>query len=372
MKFDLSETQQMLQKTARQFLTNECPIAGVRKLMEGDSAHDSGLYRKMVEQGWTGLIFAEEYGGMALGMVELAATFEQMGRALLPGAFYSTVALAGSLIHTVGNHEQKAKWLRPICEGAALATAALVEDTGEWDPATWSASATVGEGGYRINGRKMFVPDAAVADFIVVAAHCAGELALFVVPKDAAGLTIRPLKALDLTRKLYEVSFENVITAEDARLRSGTAALEYALDIATVALSAEMAGGMQRVLELTVEYAKTRKQFDQPIGKFQAVQHLCADMFLWSESSRSAVYFAAYALENLLTEASSAVSVAKVYAGDAYREVGNRAIQVHGGMGFTWENDVHLYYRRAKDSENALGDTRHHRERLARLIIDAA
>jgi alkylation response protein AidB-like acyl-CoA dehydrogenase len=366
MRYELSETQQLLSKTARQFLAHECPMAEVRRLMETETAHDRVLWKKMADQGWAGLIFPEEYGGMALGMVEMAATFEQMGRALLPGPFLSTVALAGPLIDAAGSAEQKRQYLTPICEGNACATAALVEGDAEWDPQSWQVSAA----NSKLSGRKMFVTDAAAAAFFVVAVREQGEFALYVVRQGAAGLGIRALKAMDLARKLYEVTFDRTEGALLARGRQAETALEYALNVATVALTAEMAGGMQRVLEITSEYAKTRKQFDQPIGKFQAVQHMCADMFLWTESSKSAVYYAAYALEKKLPEAAAAVSVAKVYASDAYRETGNRGIQVHGGMGFTWENDIHLYYRRAKASENAFGDTRHHRERIARLVID--
>jgi alkylation response protein AidB-like acyl-CoA dehydrogenase len=367
MRFELSETQKQIEKTARQFLANECPIAEVRRLMETCTAHDGRLWKKMADQGWTGMIFPEEFGGMSLGMIEMAATFEQMGRALLPGPFHSTVALAGVLIDAAGSQEQKQKYLTPICEGTAIATAALIEAGADWDASSWETTA---QGG-RLSGRKMFVADAAAADAIVVTARVNGEAGLFVVPKGAQGTGITALKGMDLTRKIYEVTFDDTPAEQLARGPAATSALTRALKVATVALTAEMSGGMQRLIELTVEYAKARKQFDQPIGKFQAVQHMCADMFLWSESTKSAVYYAAYALDQNLPEADSAVSVAKVYAGDAYRETGNRAIQVHGGMGFTWENDVHLYYRRAKACETALGDAAYHRERIASLVVDA-
>jgi alkylation response protein AidB-like acyl-CoA dehydrogenase len=367
MRFELSETQKQIEKTARQFLTNECPIAEVRRLMETCTAHDAGLWKKMADQGWQGMVFPEEFGGMGLGMVEMAAIFEQMGRALLPGPFHSTVALGGVLIDAAGSEEQKRKYLTPICEGSAIATAALIEADADWDATTWQATARDG----KLTGRKMFVTDAAAADSIVVWARSNAEPALFLVSKGAPGIGITALKGMDLTRKIYEVTFDNTPAERIASGAAAEAALAHALKVATVALTAEMSGGMQRLIELSVEYAKARKQFDQPIGKFQAVQHMCADMFLWSESTKSAVYYAAYALDKNLPEAYSAVSVAKVYTGDAYRETGNRAIQVHGGMGFTWENDVHLYYRRAKACETALGDAAYHRERIANLVVDA-
>jgi alkylation response protein AidB-like acyl-CoA dehydrogenase len=224
-----------------------------------------------------------------------------------------------------------------------------------------------------LNGRKLFVNDADVADFLLVAARVEGELAIAAVGRRAAGVEVRAMPALDLTRPLYAVTFGNAVVDGDAILATGVrarTALEWAMKVGTVAIVAEMVGGMQRVLEQTVEYAKARKQFGVPIGQFQAVQHLCADMLLLTESSRSAAYYAAWALANSHTEAGTAVSVAKTYASDAYREVGNRGIQVHGGMGFTWENDLHLYYRRAKSSENAFGDGSYHRERIARAVID--
>jgi alkylation response protein AidB-like acyl-CoA dehydrogenase len=191
------------------------------------------------------------------------------------------------------------------------------------------------------------------------------------VPSNARGLRVTNLPAMDATRKLYEVTFDSVPAELLAQGRHARAALDRALDIATVGLVAEMTGGMQRLLEITVEYAKTRKQFGRAIGEFQAVQHQCADMLVYTESSRSAAYYAAYAIQEGIPEARLAVSVAKAYSSDAYREVGNRAIQVHGGMGFTWENDAHLFYRRAKASELAYGDAAFHRERIAKIVVDA-
>jgi alkylation response protein AidB-like acyl-CoA dehydrogenase len=366
MRFELSETQQLLQKTARQFLTNECPLPEARRISETETAHDAVLYKKMADQGWTGLIFPEEYGGMGLGMVEMAATMEQMGRALLPGAFHSTVALAGPIIDAAASHELKLRYLTPLCEGAVTSTAALIEADADWDPASWQTTASAN---HQLTGCKMFVPDAAEAAFLVVAAKAGADLALYIVDRGAPGLTVDSLKSIDLARRLYQVTLHNTPATLLAQGAAAEAALRYGLDIATASLTAEMAGGMQKVLELTVAYAKTRKQFDTVIGKFQAVQHMCADMFLWSESTKSAVYYAAYAIDKKLPETSSAVSVAKVYANDSYRECGNRGIQVHGGMGFTWENEIHLYYRRAKASETMLGDNTFHRERLAALVI---
>jgi alkylation response protein AidB-like acyl-CoA dehydrogenase len=360
MQFGLSESQQILKDTARKFFAGESPIAAVRKAMETDTAYDAALWTKLAEQGFTGIITPEEYGGMGLGKVELVLLMEEAGYALLPGPFFSTVALAGSVIDACGTPEQKKKYLQRIAAGQARATLALVEAAGSWDP----DGLNISPAGSKLTGTKLFVTDAAVADFIVVVARDG----VFVVEAKAPGLRIEAMKGMDLARKIYAVEFKNT-PAEKLGDSSGLAG---ALNVATAALCAEMTGGMQRTLELTVAYAKTRKQFGKPIGIFQAVQHLCADMYLETESSRSATYYAAWALEENVPDAAAAVSVAKIYASDASRNVGNHGIQVHGGMGFTWENDIHLYYRRAKASETMLGDAAFHRERIARLVIDGA
>jgi alkylation response protein AidB-like acyl-CoA dehydrogenase len=361
MQFGLSESQQILKDTARKFFAGECPIANVRKLMETETAYDAALWARLAEQGFTGVIVPEEYGGMGLGKVDLILLMEEAGYALLPGPFFSTVALAAPVIEALGTTAQKKKYLERIATGQARSTIAFVEETGSWDISSLRLSAA----GDKLTGIKLFVSDAAVADFIVVVT----QNGAFVVEANAPGLRIEPMKGMDLMRKISSVEFNNT-PAE--KLGSGSSGLPQALDVATAALCAEMVGGMQRVLETTVSYAKTRKQFGKPIGIFQAVQHLCADMYLETESSRSATYYAAWALEENAPDAATSVSVAKMYASDAGRTAGNRGIQVHGGMGFTWENDLHLYYRRAKASETMLGDATFHRERIAKLVIDAA
>jgi alkylation response protein AidB-like acyl-CoA dehydrogenase len=359
MQFGLNESQEFLRDTARKFFAGECPITEVRRLMETETAFDASLWAKLAEQGYTGIIFPEEFGGVGLGIVELILLTEEAGHALLPGPFFSTVVMAGSLLNSLATWEQKMKYLAPICRGEARATVAFFEANGSWDLADVRLTAA----NNRLQGEKLFVPDAAVADWIVVVA----QNGVFVVESKVPGVLIKPMLGMDLTRKLYSVRFDNVLGEKLGE----TPALARPRGIATVALAAEMVGGMQRTLDLTVEYAKTRKQFGKPIGMFQAVQHQCADMYLETESARSAVYYAAWALQHRAPDAAAAVSIAKLYASDASRTVGNRGIQVHGGMGFTWENDVHLYYRRAKASETAFGDANFHRERLARLTVDA-
>jgi alkylation response protein AidB-like acyl-CoA dehydrogenase len=217
------------------------------------------------------------------------------------------------------------------------------------------------------------VPDAAAADLLVCVARDGDSLALLPVERGADGVSVTPMPSMDATRKLYEVAFEGVRVDEQEALGAdggARGALRGALDAATAVLCAEMVGGMQWVLDATVEYAKTRQQFGRVIGSFQAVQHMCADMLLMTESARSAAYYAAWALSEGDPKASATVSIAKAYCSDAYREVANRGVQVHGGIGFTWEHDLHLYYKRSKSSETLFGDATFHRERLARLVID--
>ena len=345
--------------SARKFFAGECPSAEIRRLMETDTAYDAALWAKLTDQGYTGIIFPEEYGGVGLGKVELMLLMEEAGRALLPGPFFSTVVLAGSVLDAVGSPAHKKKYLAPICRGEARATVAILETSASWNSSHVQLTAANG----KLTGEKLFVPDAAVANFILVVARNG----VFIVDAKAPGLKISPMSAMDLTRKLYVVEFKDTPVEELGPLTN----LPRAFDVASAALAAELVGGMQRTLDITVEYAKTRKQFGKPIGMFQAVQHQCADMYLETESSRSAVYYAGWALEENAPDAPVAVSIAKMYASDAGRTVGNRGIQIHGGMGFTWENDLHLYYRRAKASENAFGDATFHRERIASLIIDA-
>jgi len=360
MNFGLSESQRILKDSARKFFSIECPIPEVRRIMETSDAYDQALYTKLAEQGFTGIIFPEQYGGLGLGKVEMVVLLEEMGRAMLPGPYFSSAILAGSIINEAGDENQKSRYLAPIADGTKRATLAFVEEQGSWSPDSIQLQAH----GTKLTGTKLFVTDAAVADTIIVATRDQ----LLAVDAKAPGVTITPMPSMDLTRPIYSVQLNNA----EGELLNGHApkALRNGLNIAEVALAAELTGGMQRGMEISVEYAKTRKQFGKPIGGYQAVQHQCADMYFFTEGSRSSALYAAWALDNKAPDAQKAVAIAKMYASDSGREVGNRTIQVHGGMGFTWENDCHLYYRRAKASEVMLGDAAYHRERIATMIID--
>ena len=327
-------------------------------MTETEHAYDADLWTKMADQGYQGLIFPEEYGGLGLSIFELVLILEECGRAALPGPFFSTVALAGAVLNSTGSEEQKEKYLAPITSGEARSTLAILEANPSWNPADAQLCAVDG----KLSGEKLFVTDAGVADSIVVIARDG----VYVVEAGSAGLSIVPMQGIDLARKIYAVKFDNT-PAEKLAKPEG---LARGLEVASVAAVGELVGCMQAMLDLTVEYAKERKQYGKPIGSFQAVQHQCADSYIETESSRSAAYYAAWALGEQTEDASVAASIAKVYASDAGRTVGNRSIQCHGGIGFTWESDLHLYYRRAKALETMLGDATFHRERIACMVID--
>jgi len=372
MDFDLSKPQKLLKDSAREFLARECKPEKVRELMASETAHDEKLWQNIADQGWTGLTASEDYGGLGLGFVELAVVAEEMGRACLPGVFLSNL-FAAALVENAGNADQKAKYLEPIALGEKKATVAFLEASASWDLDGVKLEAQRVDGNFTVSGKKLFVADADAADLIICVARDGENFALLPIEKNADGLTVKSMPSMDATRKIYEVDFNEVTIAEaDILSADGDArgALKAAMDAATVALCAEMVGGMQWILDASVEYAKTRQQFGKPIGAFQAVQHQCADMVLMIESARSAAYYAAWTLTEKDAAASATVSIAKAYCSDAFREVANRGVQIHGGIGFTWEHDLQFYYKRSKASETMFGDATFHREKLARIIID--
>jgi alkylation response protein AidB-like acyl-CoA dehydrogenase len=376
MDFGFNEEQGMLRKLAHDFLAKEAPMPTVRRMMEDDLGYSVETWRKMSELGWMGLIFPQELGGTGLCILDLVVVLEEMGRALMPGPFFSTVMLGGSSLLEGGNDAQKTRYLTPLIAGELKATLAVAEAGGAWDAAAVTATATADAGGFLLNGIKRFVPDAHVADLILVAARTepskGGEgVSLFAVDVPKDGVTVTTLETLDQTRKLCDVKLDQVRVGPDSLLGprgAGSAILQRVLDRAKVALCAEMCGGAERVLEMSVEYAKVRVQFDRPIGSFQAIQHKCANMLSLVEGAKAATYYGAWAVSNDVPEASLAAAMAKSYASDAYRVVTGEAIQIHGGIGFTWEHDLQLYFRRAKASELTFGDGTFHRARVAELI----
>jgi alkylation response protein AidB-like acyl-CoA dehydrogenase len=343
MEFDLDDDQRALRDAARSFLEREAQVSYARGMMDDERGYRDDVWKKMADLGWMALPFPEDAGGVGQGFVALAILLAEMGRVVLPGPYFSTVVLAGSAIELAGSETQKKDLLPAISAGELTAAFAHIRD------------ATV-EGG-RVSGEARFVIGAATAQKVVV--NVGEELYL------AEPGAVTPVDTLDATRKVGHIRFDN---APVERLDGDPSALQRVLDRAAVGLAAEMLGGAERVLELAVDYAKSRVQFDRPIGSFQAVKHRAADMHSDVESLRNAVYYAAWAIERGHPDASLAASMAKAYASDAFRRVASSGIQVHGGIGFTWEHDMHLYFKRAKASEVAFGSADFHRERMASLL----
>jgi alkylation response protein AidB-like acyl-CoA dehydrogenase len=377
MDIGFSEEQELLRDTARKFLDSECPTQFVRRMMDTDAAVTDEFWQQLAENGWLGIAYSEAEGGSGLGLVDLVVLMEEIGRAVMPGPYPATVLLGGAAIAMVGSPEQRREWLPRIAAGTIKATLALTEPNARWDAAGITATARESRGGFALSGAKMFVPDAQLADVLVVAARSRDGstmedgVSLFLVPKDTAGLAIRRLPSVDETRKLCEVTLDNVVVPGSAllgELHQGWAPLQQVIDRAAVAVSAEMCGAAQRVLDMTVDYAKLRVAFGKPIGIYQGVKHKCADMLVEIENAKSLTYYAAWAVDEGEADAPLAVSMAKAAASDAGRKVCAAGIQLHGGIGMTWEHDLQLYLKRAKADEVMFGDATWHRERIARLM----
>jgi alkylation response protein AidB-like acyl-CoA dehydrogenase len=370
MDFELSKPQKMLQDSVKEFLTRHCSFEKVRELMETDTAHDAELWEGLTDQGWVALTLPEEHEGLELGAVDLVAVTEAMGSFTMPGPFLSNT-WAAELIAASDNEAFAKEVLPGVADGETKVTVAMLEESASWDPQRCAQAIAEDGDSFKLDGQKLFVPDAEVADLILVVGRLGDDLAVVSVARGADGLAIEPMSAMDATRKLYKVSFEGAVADTlVARGEQAESALRRATWLATVAVCGELVGGMQWVLDATVEYAKTREQFGRVIGSFQAVQHHCADILYYLENARSAAYYAAWAVSVDDPGADRAVSVAKAYCSDAGREVGNLGIQAHGGIGFTWEHDLQLLYKRAKSDEILFGDATYHRDRIADMLID--
>ncbi|MBV8693476.1 MAG: acyl-CoA/acyl-ACP dehydrogenase [Actinobacteria bacterium] len=369
MNFAFSEEQEELRKSVRRFLDDKSPSAEVRRLMETTEGYDQAVWSQMAQQlGLQGLSIPEEYGGSGYTYVELIVVLEEMGRALLCAPYFSTVALAANAILSSGDDQAKKELLPGIAAGDTIATLAFTEDSGRWDEGGITMEATKSGDGYTLTGTKMFVLDGHVANLIVVAARTAAGVSLFAVEAEGAGVTATPLQTMDQTRKQARVEFSNAAGRLIGTEGEGWNTLSKTLDLAAVALAAEQVGGAQKCLDMAVEYAKVRVQFGRPIGSFQAIKHKCADMLLEVESAKSAAYYAGWAAAEDSDELPVVASLAKAYCSDAYFHAAAENIQIHGGIGFTWEHDAHLYFKRAKSSELMLGDPTYHRELLAQRI----
>ena len=374
MDFALSDEQELLQQSARDFLARECPTTVVRETLTTPEGYSPALHTKMAALGWTGLVIPEKFGGLGLGVLDLAVLAEELGRAAVPGPFFATAVLGAlSLAQSRATALQK-HWLPRIAAGEALATLAVAEDDPCPTPAGIRAKCTATRAGFRLSGTKLFVLDAHAADVIIAAArtrgHEAAGVCLFAVPRDTPGVTVRPLADVDQTRRPCEVEFRDVELPKSARLAdeaSGWKIVSRVIDAACVVIAADSLGGSQRALEMAVEYSKTREQFGRPIGSFQALKHMAAEMVSEIEPARSLVWYAAYAQDHEQQRAALAAAMAKARLTDIYSRTTNRAVQMHGGIGFTWEHDMQLWFKRALWNRTAFGDATFHRERVAAL-----
>ncbi len=370
MDYDLSKPQKLLQESVRTFCKRKCTPERVRELMATDTAFDEELWSEIADQGWIGPHLPEAYEGLELSLVELAIIAEEFGRVCMPGPFIAA-NWAATLIAESGNAKLAEKYLPSIIEGELKATVALLEQGSSW---AGEPQLTVTRDGnnYKLSGIKELVLDAAIADLIIVVARDGDDTCLMMVKATDSGVEITPTPSIDATRKLCRISFDAVTVPSEQVLATGESAdkaLHKSLQIGAIAVSAELVGIMQWTLDATVEYVKTRKQFDQPVGSFQAVQHQCAEMYLLTESSRAAAYYAAWASSENESDAARSISIAKTWCSDSARKLGNHAVQCHGGIGFTWEHDLQFYYKRSKANEFLFGDPTFHREQIAEMAL---
>ena len=377
MNFGFSEEQEMLRDATRRFLDNECPSSFVRKMMEDDSAHATEMWKKVAEQGWPAILIDEAHGGVGGSFLDMVVILEEMGRSLLPGPFLATALLGTPAILAGGSDEQKNAILPGVAAGETILSLALAEQSGRYDAGGVALAATPKGEDFLLSGEKFFVPDAHVADQIVVVARtgqgAAAEdgISLFVVDAKAPGVTVTQLKTVDMTRRQCHVAFQDVAVPAAqvlGQVGAGWPIVQRTLDQAMAGLCAEMVGTGQQALDMAVAYAKERVQFGKPIGSFQAVKHKCVDMMVQVENARSLTYYAAWTVDENVPEARQAVPMAKAYCSDMCKTVTSEAIQVHGGIGFTWEHDMHLFYRRGLASEAAFGSAPVHREVVAQEL----
>jgi len=379
MDYSFSEEQEMLRTMARDFLAKECPKTYVREMMEHDEkGYSPEVWKKMADVGWLGLVFPEEYGGTGMGFRDLMILGDEMGRAMLPGPFVSTVLLVGMPILMAGTEEQKKEYLPKIANGDMIGTLAVLEQDGDLWPGSIKTTASRRGDEYIIRGKKLFVPDAKAADVMLCAARTkrAEEgsedgITLFLANAKDHAVWPTELKTMDMTRKQYEVDLNNVaVPAANivGELHQGWPVIKKVALQAAAFLTAEMAGGMDWVLETTVEYLKTRIAFGRPLGSFQALKHRIADVCSDCEMGRSLMEWAALCMNSDSTDVPVAVSMAKAFCADAYLRATNAGVQLHGGLGFTWDHDMHLYFKRARANNTAFGDSNYHRELVAQYL----
>jgi alkylation response protein AidB-like acyl-CoA dehydrogenase len=366
MKFAESPEQGELRDSVRRFLAEKSPSAAVREQMESHEGYDRAVWQQASAQlGLTGIGIPEAYGGAGFGFVEQCIVLEEMGRTLYCGPYLASAVLAPVALLAAGDEQARQRYLPGIASGETIATLALADDSGEWDGGASGLTGRRSAEGWRLSGHQNFVLDGHQAGLILVTAQTTEEILLFAVDGHATGLAATVLPTLDQTRRLARLEFDDV-AAEP--LGPAGSAVGKALDVAALALAAEQLGGAQAALDMAVEYAKVRQQFNRPIGSFQAIKHRCADLLLEVESTRSAVTYGAWCVAEDSEEVPIVAPLAKAYASETFFHAAADNIQIHGGIGFTWEHDAHLYFKRAKANEVLFGDPAHHRERLASRI----
>lgn len=375
MDFNLSEEQEMLRKSARDFLDDKCKKTLVKAMEKDQRGYPPELWKEMAELGWFGLAFPEQYEGSGMSFLDMAVLIEETGRACLPGPFFSTVVLGGLTILDAGNDEQKKTYLPKIARGEAIMTMALTETDARYTPDAIKLKAEADENGFVLNGTKLFVPDAHIADYILCVArtkqdgHAGDGISVFIVDGKAAGIECTLLNTMS-GDKLCEVQFNQVKVPSDrllGKLDKGWEVVQRTLERATVAKCCEMVGMMQRALEMTVAYAKDRKQFSRPIGSFQIIQHYCANMATDTDGSRFATYQAAWRLsEGLL--ATREVAIAKAWMNEAFNRVITLAHQIHGAIACTIDHELQYYTKRGKAADLSYGDGEFYREIVAQKM----
>ncbi len=373
MDFGFSEEQEQLRTAVREYFASELPVSFARAMLDDPTGFPHDAWLALADLGWLGLAVPEDLGGSGLGLLDLVLVMEEAGAVALPGPFTTTVSLAIPLVFSAADEAQRRAYVPEIVSGRRRVACAIAERRGRWSLDAVEATAARDGTSFVLRGEKLFVPDAGEADTIVVAARLDDGVGYFVLPNPMPGLAVREMDTIDRTRRLFTVRFDGVRLEAPCLLGGrayGASHLDEVVDRASVALAAGMVGAADRALAMTVEYVGVREQFGRAIATFQAIQHRCADMKVAVEHARSLVYYAAWACDNGAEDRRLAVASAKAFASDACPAVAADAVQLHGGIGFTWEHDLHIFFKRLKADEQTYGDATAHRERVARLLED--
>jgi alkylation response protein AidB-like acyl-CoA dehydrogenase len=378
MHFDFTEEQKLFRDASRKFLEAECPPTFVRRMMDDEKAQDPAFWKKLTELGWTGMLIPEAYGGVEGTLTDMIVVAEEVGRSVMPGPFYATAVTGATLLVLAGSEDQKNHYLPKVAEGDHLLTLAVLEADGAFQGESIATFAEQGQGQFTLNGEKRFVPDAHVADTIIVAARTTRGTApgrgvsMFLADTGSEGLHIEQMPSVDTSRRICRVVMENVVVEESRLLGEIDQAwphIERATELTHVPVCCELVGLAERALEMVVEYLKVRVQFDRPIGIFQALQHRCADLMVGVELGKSLAYYACYATEKNLPDAPVALAMAQAYCSEMAQHTMSDCIQLFGGIGFTWEHDLHLYQRRTISLAMNMGTTEEHREKVAKAFM---